>query len=395
MVEALGDFVLSTGFAALTWKHVIMLVVSCVMMYLAIVKKYEPMLLLPISFGMLLANLPMTGLSAPPIGSTPGGLLYYLNLGTKLGIYPMLVFFGIGAMTDFGPLIANPKTILLGAAAQAGIFITFIAALLVGFRPLEAASIGVIGAADGPTAIYVTSRFAPHMLAQVAVAAYSYMSLVPIIMPPVMRALTTKRERVIKMKQLRPVSKTEKIIFPIIVTVLMGLILPSGAGLIGSLMIGNLIKESGVVDRLSKTVQNELASIVTIFLGLTVGASATAEAFLNVQTLGILALGLLAFSGGIGVGVLVGKLMCWLSGGKVNPLIGAAGISAVPMAARVVQVVGQEEDPNNYLLMHAMGANVGGQIASTIAAGVILTLFSKPDMASKLTLMISAAFRAL
>ncbi len=376
MVEALSEFAMSTGFASLGWQHLVMIAISLILMYLAIEKKFEPMLLLPISFGMLLANLPATGLTAPPAHGTPGGLLYYLSFGAETGLYPLLVFFGVGAMTDFGPLLANPSTMLLGAAAQSGIFITFFVSLLLGFQPLESACVGVIGAADGPTSIYITSKFAPHLLGPVAVAAYSYMALVPIIMPPIMRRLTTKEERSVIMTQSRLVSKTERILFPIITTVIAALLLPSTAGLIGSLMIGNLLRESGVVERLNKTAQNELTNIVTIFLGLAVGSSATAEKFLSLKTLQILTLGLFAFSAGIACGVLLGKLMYKLSGGKVNPLIGAAGISAVPMAARVCQQVGLEEDPNNHLLMHAMGANVGGQIASAVAAGVMMAIFS-------------------
>jgi sodium ion-translocating decarboxylase beta subunit len=376
LVEALSEFAMSTGFASLGWQHLVMIAISLILMYLAIEKKFEPMLLLPISFGMLLANLPATGLTAPPADGTPGGLLYYLSFGAETGLYPLLVFFGVGAMTDFGPLLANPSTMLLGAAAQSGIFITFFVSLLLGFQPLESACVGVIGAADGPTSIYITSKFAPHLLGPVAVAAYSYMALVPIIMPPIMRRLTTKEERSVIMTQSRLVSKTERILFPIITTVIAALLLPSTAGLIGSLMIGNLLRESGVVERLNKTAQNELTNIVTIFLGLAVGSSATAEKFLSLKTLQILTLGLFAFSAGIACGVLLGKLMYKLSGGKVNPLIGAAGISAVPMAARVCQQVGLEEDPNNHLLMHAMGANVGGQIASAVAAGVMMAIFS-------------------
>jgi sodium ion-translocating decarboxylase beta subunit len=376
LVEALSEFAMSTGFASLGWQHLVMIAISLILMYLAIEKKFEPMLLLPISFGMLLANLPATGLTAPPADGTPGGLLYYLSFGAETGLYPLLVFFGVGAMTDFGPLLANPSTMLLGAAAQSGIFITFFVSLLLGFQPLESACVGVIGAADGPTSIYITSKFAPHLLGPVAVAAYSYMALVPIIMPPIMRRLTTKEERSVIMTQSRLVSKTERILFPIITTVVAALLLPSTAGLIGSLMIGNLLRESGVVERLNKTAQNELTNIVTIFLGLAVGSSATAEKFLSLKTLQILTLGLFAFSAGIACGVLLGKLMYKLSGGKVNPLIGAAGISAVPMAARVCQQVGLEEDPNNHLLMHAMGANVGGQIASAVAAGVMMAIFS-------------------
>lgn len=381
MVEVIIDFLQDTGFAQITWQQAVMLVVSWFLIYLAIKKEYEPLLLLPIAFGMLLANLPLSGLWDPPTGEfgtdsfRPGGLLYYLYMGVKLGIYPPLIFLGIGVMTDFGPLIANPKSVLMGAGAQLGIFIAFILALLLGFDPKGAASIGIIGGADGPTAIYITSQLAPQYLGPIAVAAYSYMALIPIIQPPIMRALTTKEERQIVMTQLRPVSRLEKIIFPILVTTLMSLLVPSAAPLLGMLMLGNLFRESLVVDRLSKTAENELINIVTIFLGVTVGATATAENFLTPDTLKIIALGLIAFSGGTAGGVIVGKIMCKLSGGKINPLIGSAGVSAVPMAARVSQVVGQKENPGNFLLMHAMGPNVAGVIGSAIVAGVFLSLF--------------------
>ncbi|MCR1899057.1 sodium ion-translocating decarboxylase subunit beta [Irregularibacter muris] len=369
------------AFGQLTVGTIIMLLVSFVLLYLAIVKQYEPLLLLPIAFGMLLANLPLAGLMAEPTGVygepsfQAGGLLYYLYQGVKLGIYPPLIFLGVGAMTDFGPLIANPRSILLGAAAQFGIFSVFIGAILLGFTGPEAASIGIIGGADGPTAIYLTSKLAPHLLGPIAVAAYSYMALVPIIQPPIMKALTTKEERNVVMEQLRPVSKKEKIIFPILVTVLVALILPSAAPLVGMLMLGNLFKESGVVDRINKTAQNELMNIVTIFLGVTVGATANAETFLRPQTLMIIGLGLFAFCLGTAMGVLFGKIMYKLTGGKVNPLIGSAGVSAVPMAARVSQVVGQKENPSNFLLMHAMGPNVAGVIGSAVAAGLLLSIF--------------------
>lgn len=375
MQEALIELLQSTGFAAATWKELLMIAIAAVLMYLAIVRKFEPLLLLPISFGMLLANLPLAGLMDGPKDGMVGGLLYYLYQGVKLGIYPPLIFLGVGAMTDFGPLIANPSTILLGAAAQLGIFITFLGALLLGYTPAQAGSIGIIGGADGPTAIFVTSRLAPELLGPIAIAAYSYMALVPIIQPPIMRALTRKEDRQITMEQLRHVSKTERVLFPIIVTVIVGFMLPSAAALVGMLMLGNLVRESGVVDRLSKTAQNELINIVTIFLGVTVGATAKASTFLTWQTIGIIVLGLIAFSGGTAGGVLLGNLMCWLSGRKVNPLIGSAGVSAVPMAARVVQVVAQEEKPGNFLLMHAMGPNVAGVIGSAIVAGVLLSRF--------------------
>lgn len=375
MLEALADLIQTTGFASMTWQHLVMMGISCVLIYLAIVRGFEPLLLLPIAFGMLLANLPLAGLMDGPKDGIVGGLLYYLYQGVKLGIYPPLIFLGVGAMTDFGPLIANPSTLLLGAAAQFGIFITLMGALLLGYTPAQAGSIGIIGGADGPTAIYVTSRLAPELLGPIAIAAYSYMALVPIIQPPIMRALTRKADRQIKMEQLRPVSKLEKVLFPIICTVFVGLLLPSAAALVGALMLGNLLREAGVVDRLSKTAQNELINIITIFLGTTVGATASAERFLTWQTIGIIVLGLVAFAGGTAGGVLLGNLMCWLTKGKVNPLIGSAGVSAVPMAARVVQVVAQEEKPGNYLLMHAMGPNVAGVIGSAIAAGVILSKF--------------------
>lgn len=380
-LEVILDFLGDSGFAQITWQQGIMIGIACFLIYLAIKKEYEPLLLLPIAFGMLLANLPLSGLWDAPTGTygtddfQPGGLLYYLYMGVKLGIYPPLIFLGIGTMTDFGPLIANPKSLLLGAAAQLGIFVAFILALLVGFSPEAAASIGIIGGADGPTAIFVTTKLAPQYLGPIAVAAYSYMALIPIIQPPIMRAFTTKEERQIVMEQLRPVSKLEKIIFPIAVATLSSLLVPSAAPLLGMLMLGNLFRESLVVDRLSKTAQNELMNIITIFLGVTVGATATAEAFLSPDTLKIIALGLIAFSFGTLGGVLFGKLMCKLTGGKVNPLIGSAGVSAVPMAARVSQVVGQQENPGNFLLMHAMGPNVAGVIGSAVVAGVLLSLF--------------------
>ena len=395
----------------------VMLAVSCVLLYLAIVKQFEPLLLLPISFGMLLTNLPgaemyhevlfanghvqwelfggatvtqeiideiaaggatqniINELTSLLGSSISVGLLDVLYLGVKLGVYPCLIFVGVGAMTDFGPLIANPKSLLLGAAAQLGIFITFVGARLLGFTGPEASSIGIIGGADGPTAIYTTSHLAPHLLGPIAVAAYSYMALVPVIQPPIMKLLTTDKERKIKMKQLRPVTKTEKILFPIIVTIFVSFLVPSAASLVGCLMLGNLMRECGVVDRLSKTVQNELMNIVTIFLGVSVGATATAATFLNWQTLGILVLGIVAFGFGTAGGVLLAKLMNVFSKEKVNPLIGSAGVSAVPMAARVSQVVAQKYDPSNFLLMHAMGPNVSGVIGSAVAAGVLLALF--------------------
>nr|WP_235829080.1 sodium ion-translocating decarboxylase subunit beta [Christensenella intestinihominis] len=376
----------STGFFNATdWQQWVMIGIACVLLYLAIVKKFEPLLLLPIAFGMLLTNLPIAEMYHTELfagghvdwanfqGSA--GLLDYLYLGVKLGIYPPLIFLGVGAMTDFGPLIANPKSLLLGAAAQLGIFVALILALLVGFNPEVAASIGIIGGADGPTAIYVTSKLAPEFLGPIAVAAYTYMALVPVIQPPIMKLCTTKKERSIKMEQLRHVSKREKIIFPIAVTIFVSLLVPAAAPLVGMLMLGNLMRESGVVDRLSNTAQNELMNIVTIFLGVSVGATTNGSVFLSGTTVGIIVLGVIAFGCGTLGGVLLGKLMCKLTHGKVNPLIGSAGVSAVPMAARVSQKVGQAENPSNFLLMHAMGPNVAGVIGSAVAAGVLLSLF--------------------
>ena len=367
----------TSGFSTITWQQGVMLLVACFLIYLAIVKKYEPLLLLPIAFGVMLANLPLAGLMSPPAeGSTePGGLLYYLYKGVKLGIYPSLIFLGIGAMTDFGPLIARPSSVIMGAAAQFGIYVAFTFSIALGFSPAEAGSIGIIGGADGPTAIFLSSRLAPDLLPAIAIAAYSYMALIPFIQPPIMRLMTTKKERQVKMVQLRTVTKTEKIVFPIVVTMLCVLLLPSVAPLIGMLMLGNLFKESGVVDRLSNTVQNALINIVTIFLGVTVGATANAENFLRPETLMVIGLGLFAFVFSTFGGLLIGKIMYLLSGGKVNPLIGSAGVSAVPMAARVSQVEGQKANPSNFLLMHAMGPNVAGVIGSAVAAGVMLALF--------------------
>ena len=365
-----------SGFASLTWQSLVMLTVACVLIYLAIVKKFEPLLLLPIAFGMLLANLPLTGLMSSPASSAePGGLLYYLYMGVKLGIYPSIIFMGIGAMTDFGPMIARPSSLLIGAGAQLGIAVAFVLSIALGFSPEEASSIGIIGGADGPTAIYLTTRLAPHLLAPIAIAAYSYMALIPMIQPPIMRLLTSKDERKIKMEQLREVSKLEKICFPIVVSLLCILLLPSVAPLIGMLMLGNLFRESGVVERLSDTVQNALINIVTIFLGLTVGATAVGSEFLKPQTLGIILLGLIAFMFSTVGGLLIAKLMCWITKGKINPLIGSAGVSAVPMAARISQIEGQKANPGNYLLMHAIGPNVSGVIGSAVAAGVLLSLF--------------------
>ncbi len=372
MNEVIINFLKSTGFYIGTQGQWIMIAVSLFLLYLAIRKKFEPLLLVPIAFGMLLANIPEAHLMAAPKDGEVGGILYYIYQGVKLGIFPPLIFMAVGAMTDFGPLIANPKSILLGAAAQLGIFFTFVVAGLLGFTVYEASSIGIIGGADGPTALYVTARLAPHLLGPIAVAAYSYMALVPLIQPPIMKALTTRKEREVKMEQLRPVSKREKILFPIIVTLFISLILPSATSLVGFLMLGNLFRETTLTDRLSDTAQNALCNIVTIFLGVTVGDTANAETFLRVDTLKIIALGLVAFSIGTAGGVLFGKIMYIFSGGKVNPLIGSAGVSAVPMAARVSQKVGQEANPSNFLLMHAMGPNVAGVIGSAVAAGMLM-----------------------
>jgi oxaloacetate decarboxylase beta subunit len=375
-IDSLIKLLNDSGFASLTWQSIVMIIVACVLIYLAIGKKFEPLLLLPIAFGMLLANLPLTGLMAEPASATePGGLLYYLYLGVKKGIYPSLIFLGIGAMTDFGPLIARPSSLLIGAGSQFGIVVAFIVANLLGFTPQEAASIGIIGGADGPTAIYLTTRLAPHLLASIAIAAYSYMALIPLIQPPLMKLLTTEKERVIQMEQLRTVSKLEKICFPIAVSIFCILLLPSVAPLIGMLMLGNLFKESGVCDRLSDTAQNAMINIVTIFLGVTVGATAVGEKFLQPSTILIILLGLFAFMFSTIGGLLIGKFMCWATKGKINPLIGSAGVSAVPMAARVSQIEGQKANPVNFLLMHAMGPNVAGVIGSAVAAGVLLSLF--------------------
>ena len=397
--EGLSKFVGEMGFASFLaeggWKNLVMLAISCFLLWLAIVKKFEPLLLLPIAFGMVLTNLPGAGLfhtemwnneflnpASPHYHSygyimANGGLLDVLYIGVKAGVYPCLIFLGVGAMTDFGPLIANPKSLLLGAAAQIGIFATFIVTQIdipgLGFTPEQAASIGIIGGADGPTAIFLTSKLAPELLGPIAVAAYSYMALVPVIQPPIMRALTTKEERLIRMSQLRTVSKKEKIIFPIFVTIVVSLVVPSAGTLVGCLMLGNLMKECGVVDRLSKAAQNELNNIVVIFLGITVGATASAESFMNVQTIGILCVGIVAFGVGSACGVLMAKLMNLFLKEKINPLIGSAGVSAVPMAARVSQEQGQKEDRRNFLLMHAMGPNVAGVIGSAVAAGLLLS----------------------
>lgn len=369
MIDMILDFFRSSGLAAIGIQEIIMLLIACILLYLAVAKGYEPYLLIPIGFGMVLANLPLTGLM------DEGGLLYWLYQGVKLGIYPPLIFLGVGAKTDFGPLISNPKSMLLGAAAQLGIFFAFLGALAMGFTPQEAGSIGIIGGADGPTALYLTSQMAPRLLGAIAIAAYSYMALVPVIQPPIIRLLTTKEERRIKMQSLRTPSKREKILFPIVVTIVVSLLVPSAAPLVGMLMLGNLIKESGVVPHLITAAGDTIMYAVTILLGLTVGATANAASFLEPRTLGIMAMGLVAFAVGTIGGVLFGKLMCKLSGGKINPMIGAAGVSAVPMAARVVQKEGQREDPSNFLLMHAMGPNVAGVIGSAVAAGLLLNMF--------------------
>lgn len=394
ILDRVIDFLKSTGFYMLfgnfseSWGQLAMICVSLLLLWLAIKKQFEPLLLIGIAFGMLLTNLPgaemyhgdlWSRFMAGEIGygtiMLEGGLLDYLYIGVKTCIYPCLIFIGIGAMTDFGPLISNPKSLLLGAAAQLGIFVTFIGCFYLGFPQEAAASIGIIGGADGPTAIYTTSKLFPNLLGPIAVAAYSYMALVPVIQPPIMKMLTTKRERAIVMKPLREVSKTEKIIFPIVVTIFVALLVPSATSLVGCLMLGNLWKESGVAERLCKTAQNELMNIVTIFLGISVGATATAEAFLNANTLKILVMGVVAFGIGTAGGVLLAKIMNIFTKNKINPLIGSAGVSAVPMAARVSQIVGQKANPSNFLLMHAMGPNVAGVIGSAIAAGVLISLF--------------------
>ncbi|MGL5439003.1 MAG: sodium ion-translocating decarboxylase subunit beta [Filifactoraceae bacterium] len=407
MGQVVSEFIGSTGFANINSGQVIMIAISCILLYLAIVKGFEPLLLIPIAFGMLLANLPLAEVMGVPktiletyqpktleeyneylsmaeqgkmfaslkVG-TPGGLLYYISQGNKLGIFPPLIFLGVGAMTDFSPLIANPKSLLLGAAAQFGIFFTFIGAILLGFTAQEGSSIAIIGGADGPTAIFLTTKLAPHLLGPIAVAAYSYMALVPVIQPPIMKLLTTEEERKIVMKQLRVVSKKEKIVFPILVTLIVSLILPTAATLVGMLMLGNLFKECLVTERLTKTASNELMNIVTILLGMCVGATANAEQFLKVETLKIIFLGVVAFGVGTGSGVLLARIMNSFSkSDPINPLIGSAGVSAVPMAARVSNKMGQQYNPSNFLLMHAMGPNVAGVIGSAVAAGVLLNLF--------------------
>ena len=374
---ALGSILASSGFASFAEdpRSLIMIIIACVLLYMGIGKKFEPLLLVPIAFGMLLANLPLTGLLNAPVDGSSPGMLWVFYQGVQHAIYPSIIFLGIGAMTDFGPLIARPSSLLLGAAAQLGIFSAFLLALVLGFPGKVAAAIAIIGGADGPTAIFVTSRLAPELLGSIAVAAYSYMALVPVIQPPIMKALTTKKERTVVMKQLRTVTKTEKIVFPIMVTIIVSLIVPDAAVLVGMLMLGNLMKESGVVDRIQKTAGNELMNIITIFLALSVGCTTSANTFLNTRTLFIIVLGLIAFSFGTAAGVLCGKVMYALTGGQVNPLIGSAGVSAVPMAARVSQKVGQSENPSNFLLMHAMGPNVAGVIGSAVAAGILINIF--------------------
>ena len=384
-----------TGFSTLVdlggldaFKQILMILISCLLLYLGIVKKFEPLLLVGIAFGMLLTNLPGAGIYHPELwyasGSAnvdwgavlhDGGFLDILYLGVKLGIYPSLIFMGVGAMTDFGPMMANPKSMLLGAAAQFGVYVALIGAIALGFSGPEAASIGIIGGADGPTAIWLTKTLAPHLLGPIAIAAYSYMALIPLIQPPIMRLLTTEKMRKVKMEQLRPVSQTEKILFPIVVTIITCLVLPSVASLLGCLMLGNLFKECGVTDRLSDTAQNALMNIVTIFLGISVGATATASQFLSMQTIKIILMGLTAFAFATAGGLLIGDLMYVITKGKINPLIGSAGVSAVPMAARVSQKEGQRANPSNFLLMHAMGPNVAGVIGSAVAAGFLLAVF--------------------
>lgn len=368
MFELVLEFLGSTGFSVINWKQVLMIGLGCLLLYLAISKGFEPLLLVPIGFGAILVNIPLTGILEDD------GLLHYFYFGIKSGIFPPLIFMGIGAMTDFGPLLSKPQTFLLGAAAQIGIFATLLGAKALGFDFAEACSIAIIGGADGPTAIYLTSKLAPHILGPIAVAAYTYMALVPIIQPPIIMALTTKKERQIKMDDPLPASKRIKIIFPIATTLVSAFLIPASAPLLGMLMLGNLFRECGVTERLSKTAQNSLINIVTIFLGISVGSKMSAEAFLNLQTIYIIILGCIAFGLGTAGGVLLGKLMCLLSRGRINPMIGAAGVSAVPMAARVVQKIGQKENPSNFLLMNAMGPNVAGVIGSAIAAGVMLSL---------------------
>lgn len=384
--EILNNLWTTSGFAQADPKQLIMMAIACVLLYLGIVKKFEPLLLVGIAFGMLISNIPGSDLYHADYWTNAegvnygevvghGGLVDILYIGVKTGLYPSLIFMGVGAMTDFGPMIANAKSMILGAAAQLGVYFAFILAIILGFNGYEAASIGIIGGADGPTAIWLTKELAPHLLAPIAVAAYSYMALIPLIQPPIMRALTTKEERTIKMDQLRTVTKTEKIVFPIAVTIITCLVLPSVASLLGCLMLGNLLRECGVTERLSDVVQNALMNIVTIFLSISVGATAIGENFLALDTIKIIALGLLAFCFSTAGGLIFGKIMCKLSGGKINPLIGSAGVSAVPMAARVAQMEGAKANPSNFLLMHAMGPNVSGVIGSAVAAGFLMAVF--------------------
>ena len=375
MGQAFLDFIARSGIFWIGYREIIMIAISLVLIYLGIVKKYEPLLLIPIGFGMMLVNLPLTGLMEEAAGGQPAGLFQYFYMGNALGIFPPLIFLGVGAMTDFGPLLANPKSALLGAAAQFGIFLTFIGAILLGFTGPQSASIGIIGGADGPTAIYLSSLMAPEYLGPIAIAAYAYMALVPIIQPPIIKLLTSSSERKMEMQQLRPVSQKEKIVFPIAVALVVVFLVPASAPLVGMLMLGNLFREAGVVDRLNEVAQNALINAVTIFLGVAVGASASADRFLRADTLQILLLGVLAFSFGTATGLILGKIMNKFSKNKVNPMIGAAGVSAVPMAARVVQKLGQEENSSNFLLMHAIGPNVAGVIGSAVAAGVMLSVF--------------------
>ncbi|MBE6948360.1 MAG: sodium ion-translocating decarboxylase subunit beta [Ruminococcaceae bacterium] len=385
IIETFTGVFKSSGFMSMTLEQGIMIALGCVLLYLGIVKKFEPLLMVGIAFGMILTNLPITGIYHPELWSGTeisysdvlhhGGFLDLLYIGVKTGIYPSLIFLGVGAMTDFGPMIANPKSLFLGAAAQLGVYCAFMLAIILGFTGPEAASIGIIGGADGPTAIFLTKTLAPHLLGAIAIAAYSYMALIPLIQPPIMKALTSKKNRQIKMEQLREVSKTEKILFPIIVTIITVLILPDVASLLGCLMLGNLFRECGVTDRLSDTAQNALMNIVTIFLGISVGATTVGENFITWDTISIVLLGLGAFAFSTAGGVILGNIMCKLTKGKINPLIGSAGVSAVPMAARVSQTVGQKENPSNFLLMHAMGPNVAGVIGSAVAAGFLLSVF--------------------
>ena len=375
MINVIHKLITTSGLLSLTIQEGIVITLALILIYLAIAKEYDPYLLIPIGFGMLLANLPLAGLMDPGTATENGGLLYYLYQGVGLGIFPPLIFLCLGASTDFGPLIANPKTLLLGGAAQFGIFAAFFGALALGMTPNEAAAIGIIGGADGPTAIYTSTQLAEHLLPTIAIAAYSYMALVPIIQPPIMRALTTEKERKTVMTQSRPVSKKEKIVFPIVVTLFVSLLIPSATSLVGMLMLGNLIKESGVVPLLADTLENSLMYIITILLGVSVGATANAKTLLSLNTIIVIALGLFAFIIGTASGILMGKLMYKLTGGKINPLIGSAGVSAIPMAARVSQAEGIKANPNSYLLMHAMGPNVAGVIGSTIAAGILINFF--------------------